>query len=76
METRWPLSSSKTHAERLCNLGQAFALCGMRVAPGRPAFKFVQHLRPGLGTRLRGKLIPQVFHQLKAFKFAKVFNGL
>lgn len=58
------------------DLGQAFALSGVGVTPGRTAFKFVQNVISGFRGSLSGKLIPQVFHQLKALKLAKVFNGL
>ncbi|ABE46076.1 hypothetical protein Bpro_4184 [Polaromonas sp. JS666] len=67
---------SQTHAKRLRDLGQAFALSGVGVTPDRTAFKFVQNVISGFRGSLSGKLIPQVFHQLKALKLAKVFNGL
>lgn len=67
---------SQTHAERLRNLGQAFAVDGIRVTPGCPAFKLVQNFRPGFRDGLIGKLVPQIFNQLEAFESAKVFDSL
>ena len=67
---------SKAHAKRLCNLCQTFSLQRMGVTPSRAEFKLVQNLISGFGAGFRSKLVPQVFHELKALKLAKMFNGL
>ena len=67
---------SQADAQRLGDLRKAFALARMVVAPCSPASQFVQDVRADFHIGLHGKLIPQVFDQLKAFEFAKVFNGL
>ncbi len=67
---------SKTYAERLGNLGEAFALRRVGITPGRTAFKLIKNLWPGFGVGLGGKLIPQIFDQLEAFKLTQVFDGL
>ena len=58
------------------DLGQAFPLSWMGVTPGSAAFELVQNLISGFRAGFRSKFVPQVFHQLKAFEFAKVLNGL
>ena len=67
---------SKAHAKRLCNLCQTFSLKRVRVTPSCAAFKLVQNLILGFGAGFSGKLVPQVFNQLEALKFAKMFDGL
>ena len=69
-------AKSKEDAERLRDLGQAFPLSWMGVTPSRAEFKLVQNLISGFGAGFRSKLVPQVFHELKALKLAKMLNGL
>ena len=67
---------SQTDAERLRKFSKALAWFWMVFTPGRAAFEFIQDFGSGFHTCFSSKLIPQVFHQLKAFKPAKLCNGL
>jgi len=67
---------SQANAERLRNLREALALSRVGVTPGCATLEFEQHLGPGFRTGLGGKFIPQIFDQLKAFKLAKMLDGL
>ncbi len=67
---------SQVHAKRLRDLGQGAAFAGMGVTPLSPSLQLVQNLYPGFRASVTRKLVPQVFHQLQAFKFAEVLDGL
>ena len=71
-QPRKSLAKSQTHAERLRNLGQAFAIDTVRVTPGSPAFQLVQSFRPRFRNGLISELVPQIFNQLEAFKSFEV----
>ena len=69
-------TNSQMHAQRLCNLTQTFALMGVTIAPRSTTLQFADDLVSGFRRGLAGELIPQVFNELKAFKFTKVLNRL
>ncbi len=71
-----PPSRSQTYTQRLRNLAQAFTLIRMTVPPDRSTLQLLDDVLPGLWAGFIRKFIPQIFHQLKAFKFAKMFDGL
>lgn len=75
-QPRLQLPKSQADAERLGDLRKALGLARMGVTPCGPAIQFVQDFRASLHVGLHRKFVPEVFDQLKAFKFAKVFNGL
>ena len=68
--------SSQIHAKRLRNFKQTFALFGVTITPCCPTYELFQHFGASFRTRVTSEVVPQVFHQLKALKLAKMFNGL
>ncbi len=69
-------AKSQAHAKRLRNFGQEFALAGVFVPPSCATLQLVQNDGAGFSVGFCREFIPQVFHQLQAFKLAEMFKGL